>query len=170
MNDPADKPPTSRYGPRTDLALATYVKLVRAYQTFYRIEGRHIRQDYGLTQPQFSVVEGLGHLGPMTMGELSSKLLVTCGNMTVVVDNLEKRGLVRRRPSETDRRATVVDLTAAGRAHFERIFPDHAAYMARALSMLDEEEQRTLGSLLRKLGLHLARHGVPDEEKADMDT
>ena len=159
-------PQSRSYGARADLALKTFVKLVRAHNTLCRLEGRHIRQDFGLTQPQFAVIDGIGHLGPMSMGELSEKMLVTGGNTTVVIDNLESAGLVRRRPSETDRRSTVVELTEAGQATFERVFPEHADYMARAFSALDAQEQRTLGDLLRKLGLALAQHGVPQAGEA----
>jgi MarR family 2-MHQ and catechol resistance regulon transcriptional repressor len=154
--------PKISYGPAADLALSTFVKLVRAHNTLYRLDGQHIRGDYGLTLPQFSVIDGIGHLGPMTMGELTRRMLATGGNTTVVVDNLEKAGLVQRCPSDEDRRVIRVELTAQGRALFERIFPDHAAFMQRAMSPLTEKEQGQLGDLLRKLGRHLAEHGVPD--------
>lgn len=127
-----------------------------------------MRADFGLTQPQFAVIDAVGHLGPMTMGELTSKMLVTGGNMTVVVDNLESCGLVQRQPDDNDRRVTRVVLTQEGRSLFERIFPEHADYMERAFSVLSEAEQRRLGDLLRKLGRGLAEHGVPDREDADM--
>jgi MarR family 2-MHQ and catechol resistance regulon transcriptional repressor len=154
---------TRTYGDAADLALDTFVKLVRAFSTIARLEGAHIRSDYGLTPPQFGVLDALGHLGAMTMGELCRKRLVTGGNMTVVVDNLEEAGIVRRRPSPEDRRSTIVDLTREGRRRFDRIFPHHAQSMARMFSVLDASEQRQLGRLLKKLGRALAESGVPEE-------
>lgn len=151
------------YGPEADLALDTFVKIVRGYATIYRLEAAHIRCDYGLTEPQFAVIEGLGHLGAMQMGELSRKLLVTGGNMTVVVDNLERDGLVRRSPNPEDRRSLNVDLTPKGRKLFDRIFPDHAAHMANMFSVLDASEQRRLGQLMKKLGTRLSA-GLPAQE------
>ncbi|MBT3346601.1 MAG: MarR family transcriptional regulator [Gemmatimonadetes bacterium] len=155
---------TWTYGPQADLALDTFVKLVRGHATVYRLEVAHIRTDYGLTEPQFAVIEGLGHLGAMQMGELSRKMLVTGGNMTVVVDNLERDGLVKRLPNPEDRRSLMVDLTPKGKKLFERIFPHHAENLARMFSVLDEAEQRRLGQLMKKLGTRLSK-GLPVQKE-----
>src|SRR3989304_5228380 len=98
-----------RYGKKADLALGMWVKLARASATFGRLTNVDI-QSYGLTQPQFSVIEALGHLGPVKMGSFCSKLLTSGGNITVVIDNLEKEGLVERVACPGDRRATNVQL------------------------------------------------------------
>ncbi|MEO8169021.1 MAG: MarR family transcriptional regulator, partial [bacterium] len=110
---------------------------------------------YGLTQPQFGALECLGHLGPMTIGQLCRKNLVSGGNMTVVVDNLEKLALVERFPSKEDRRATGVQLTPKGQKLFSDIFPKHAKHIAGLASVLSESEQEELGRLLKKLGTSL---------------
>lgn len=148
---------TLRYGKKADLALSLWVKLARASASFGRLTARDIDQ-YGVTQPQFSVLETLGHLGPMQLGELCKKMLVTGGNMTVVVDNLEKEGLVARSPSKKDRRAIVVALTPKGRDLFRRIFPQHAAFVTRMTSVLSESEQEALSALLKKLGTSCRKH------------
>lgn len=132
-----------------------WVTLARAYATFNRQTIQQIRT-FGLTQPQFGAIEALGHLGPMLIGDLSRKMLVSGGNMTCVIDNLEKEGLVARAHSEEDRRAVIVSLTARGRGLFERMFPDHAEHVADLASVLSEEEQETLAHLLKKLGRALA--------------
>jgi MarR family 2-MHQ and catechol resistance regulon transcriptional repressor len=147
----------ARYGKKAGLALSLWVKLARAAATFSRLTGEDIRR-YGLTQPQFSVLETLGHLGPLCLGELSRKQLVSGGNMTVVVDNLEKEGLVKRDYSGEDRRMVMVELTGKGRRLFERIFPQHAAFVANLASVLTEREQARLSELLRKLGRSLQDH------------
>ena len=143
-----------RYGARADLALNLWIKLARAYSTFSRYAVNSIRQ-FGLTQPQFGVVECLGHLGPQTIGQLTRKLLSTGGNMTVVIDNLEKEELVSRSNSKDDRRATVVRLTPKGKKLFDQIFPQHAEHITKLASVLTEEEQQELSRLLKKLGLTL---------------
>lgn len=142
---------TTKYGKDADRALGMWVKLARASATINKATVKDIRR-YGLTQPQFAVVECLGHLGEMTIGELSRKMLVSGGNMTCVVDNLEKEGLVLRRHSDEDRRSILVDLTEKGKELFRRIFPQHAAFIVQLTSVLTAEEQEQLSRLLRKLG------------------
>jgi len=146
---------TGKYGRKADLALGLWVKLARAYGTFARRTLDDIRS-YGLTQPQFGVVESLGHLGEITLGELSRKTLSSCGNMTVVVDNLEKEGLVHRRHCREDRRVIYVDLTPKGKKLFDTIFVRHAKCIAGLAAVLTEEEQELLAGLLKKLGTGVA--------------
>lgn len=142
---------TVRYGKKADRALSLWVKLARAFSVFSKASDADIVR-YGLTQAQFGVVECLGHLGPLTLGELCKKKLVSGGNMTVVVDNLEKLGLVERVHSLADRRAIVVQLTKKGKSLFKKIFPQHAKHIAQLVSVLSEHEQKELARLLKKLG------------------
>jgi MarR family 2-MHQ and catechol resistance regulon transcriptional repressor len=146
---------TKRYGRKADVALTMWVKLARATATFGKLTQEHIRT-FGLTEPQFGALECLGHLGPMTIGQLCKKQLVSGGNMTVVVDNLEKEGLVERVPSKQDRRSILVRLTDKGRKLFDQIFSEHAQYVAKLASVLTESEQEELGKLLKKLGVSLS--------------
>lgn len=145
---------TKRYGKKADLALSMWVKLARASSTFGKLTSVDI-QNYGLTQPQFSVIETLGHLGPMKMGNFCSKLLTSGGNITVVIDNLEKDGLVEREACPGDRRATNVRLTSKGEKLFKDIFQKHAQFVTKIASVLSEEEQVQLSGLLKKLGMAL---------------
>ncbi len=145
---------TKRYGAKADLALTMWVKLARASATFSRLAARDIEQ-YGLTQPRFGVLEMLGHLGPLTIGDISKRMLVTGGCTTVILDNLEKDGLVERVRSDEDRRVINVQLTARGQSTFKQIFPKHAKRVSELASVLTEEEQSLLSDLLKKLGLGL---------------
>lgn len=154
---------TKQYGKRLDTALSMWVKLARASATFGKLTAEDIRS-YGLTAPQFGVIECLGHLGPLTLGELSRKMLVSCGNTTVVVDNLELEGLLKRAPSSDDRRVIFVDLTAKGRKLFRNIFVRHAEFVAHLSTVLTEHEQEDLARLVKKLGVGLA--AVTSEERA----
>jgi MarR family 2-MHQ and catechol resistance regulon transcriptional repressor len=145
---------TKQYGKKADTALSMWVKLVRATHTFGKLTQENIRT-FGLTEPQFSALETLGHLGPMTIGELCRKQLVSGGNMTVVVDNLEKEGLVGRTRSKNDRRVVTVRLTRKGKNLFEEIFSKHAQCVSAIAGVLSEEEQNQLAALTKKLGLAL---------------
>lgn len=133
-------------------ALNTYVKLMRAAESVSaRIHG-HL-SDAGLTVSQFGVIEALQHLGPLSQAEIAKKILKSTGNITMVIDNLEKRGLVRRKRSNTDRRFYAIHLTPEGKKMISRIFPNHAGKIVRAMNVLTDKEQETLGNLCRKLGL-----------------
>ncbi|MBI9071904.1 MAG: MarR family transcriptional regulator [Melioribacteraceae bacterium] len=143
---------TKQYGKKTDLALSTWVKLARAFSTINKKSVESIRS-FELTQPQFSVIESLGHLGSMKVGELCDKMLVSGGNMTLVLDNLEKNDLIERIHSKEDRRAIIVQLTANGKKLFQKVFKKHAENITELITVLSEEEQIQLSDLLKKLGL-----------------
>lgn len=145
---------TERYGRKADLALTMWVKLARASTTFGRLTGKDIEQ-HGLTQPQFGVLEMLGHLGPLTIGDIGKRMLVTGGCVTVILDNLEKEELVERIRSSEDRRVIKVQLTDKGESTFKTVFGKHAHRVAELASVLSEEEQLQLSTLLKKLGLAL---------------
>ncbi|HEY5090568.1 MAG TPA: MarR family transcriptional regulator [Polyangia bacterium] len=132
-------------------ALRAYVKLLRAGRAVLaRVEPRLAAN--GLTPTQLGVLEALLHKGPLSQRELGRKVLTSAGNMTDVIDKLERRSLVRRGRQPGDRRAVRVELTEAGRAMIEALFPRHAHDIARAMGGLDHAELRQLGDLLRKLG------------------
>ena len=143
-----------KYGKKANLALSLWVKLARATASFGKLSTENIRL-FGLTEPQFAALECLGHLGPLKLGDLSRKMLVSSGNITCVIDNLEKNGLVVRSRSLDDKRATYVHLTPAGKKMFDEIFIRHAKFIQQAASVLSETEQNMLASLLKKLGLGL---------------
>lgn len=144
--------PTKYHGtPEEVLALNTIIKLTRSVDAF---ETRLFGHDAiaGLTSSQFGVLESLYHLGPMCPGTLSQKMLKSTGNMTMVIDNLEKRGLVMRTRSAEDRRMVFISLTPTGQELIARIFPQHVKALLEEMSVLTPEEQETLGRLAKKLG------------------
>jgi MarR family 2-MHQ and catechol resistance regulon transcriptional repressor len=98
------------------------------------------------------VLEALYHLGHMTQGKVSNKVLKSESNITTVIDHLERNGLVRRERDEKDRRVIHVHLTEAGRGKIEAVFPGHVAALVEEFSVLSAEEQETLGELCKKLG------------------
>lgn len=152
---------TQKYGKKADLALSLWVKLARAADTLAMLTSKDIDR-CGLTVSQFGIIETLGHLGPMKIGEICSKKLMTGGNMTVVVDNLEKMGMIERVKDPEDRRASIVRLTATGEDKFKEMFPAHAAYVENLIwSSLEENEILQLSELLKKLGCSVKNVPIP---------
>jgi MarR family transcriptional regulator, 2-MHQ and catechol-resistance regulon repressor len=148
-----------------DLALKLWVVLARAFDAIQN----HARADvarHDLTLAEFAVLEVLHHKGPLLLGEVQRKILVSSGGITYLVDRLAKRGLVERRPCPTDRRAAYAALTPEGEALIRRIFPEHARVLERALAGLDSEEKAEAIRLLRRLG-KAAAELEPDEPATD---
>ncbi|MCA9901831.1 MAG: MarR family transcriptional regulator [Ardenticatenaceae bacterium] len=135
-----------------NLALDCYIKLFRAADSVGQRINTHLR-DHELTVSQFGALEAIYHLGAMQSGELGQKILKSSGNMTMVIDHLEKRGLVTRQRREDDRRCIDVHLTQAGHDLIATILPAHVAGVVETLAPLTAEEQQQLAALCRKLGL-----------------
>ena len=144
--------PTHFSGSRAALrTLDTFIKLTRCTNSVLaRLADRNSIGD--LTYSQFAVLEALYHLGPMTQGEVSQKVLKSGSNMTTVIDNLERDGLVRRERDSSDRRVIHVHLTEAGSGQLEAVLPGHVAALVEEFSVLSAIEQETLGALCKKLG------------------
>jgi MarR family transcriptional regulator, 2-MHQ and catechol-resistance regulon repressor len=135
-----------------ETALKLWVVLSRAYGSVTRKVESHIAQQ-GLTPMEFGILEVLHHKGPLLLGEIQRKVLVTSGGTTYLVDRLAEKGLVKREECPTDRRARYAVLTPAGAELIQRIFPEHARMLAKALSGLSQSEQEIATQLLRKMGL-----------------
>ena len=135
----------------TKRALNAFINLARATNSVQarltvQLEGQ------GLTVGQFGVLEALLHLGPMSQCVLGAKLLRSGGNITLVIDNLEKHGLVRRERQTEDRRTIVIYLTPKGRRLIKQVVPGHAKMILKEMSQLEPDEQEELRRLCRKLG------------------
>ncbi len=133
-------------------ALNTYTKLMRAAES---VTGRVNRfmAAADLTISQFGVLEALYHKGPLCQRDIAAKILKSTGNITMVIDNLEKRGLVRRERDATDRRYLTVYLTEGGSALIAETFADVEAAIVAEMAVLELQEQDQLGALCKKLGL-----------------
>ena len=144
--------PTHYQGTAEEIrSLNTFIKFSRAYESFMARLIKHGSLG-DLTLSQFGVLEALYHLGPMCQGEVSSKLLKSTGNITLVLDNLEKRNLIRRRRDQEDRRMVTVSLTSEGEALIAEILPEQISMIVEELSILTSDEQEILGDLCKKLG------------------
>jgi MarR family 2-MHQ and catechol resistance regulon transcriptional repressor len=143
---------------KQETALKLWVVLARAFDSVAKNIEADVAQ-HDLTGTEFGILEVLYHKGPMLLGEVQRKILVTSGGITYLVDRLVAKGLVKREQCEEDRRARYAVLTPAGQALIKRIFPGHAARIEELLSGLTSAEQREATALLRKLGLAAADLG-----------
>ena len=139
----ADAPAPRDWAADEERALRVWIALARCYFTVSRSLTNTIA-GYGLTGPQFGILEALHHLGPLPLGELAEKLLVTGGNVTYVMDRLEEQGLVYRDRSGEDRRVVQAKLTPEGRKLISGVFPQHAVAVRELMAELDEGEQEEL--------------------------
>lgn len=143
--------PLAEYGEPQATALKLLVVLARAHAA---VEA-HLHANvavHGLTLTEFGILEVLYHKGPLLLGEVQKRILVSSGGVTYLVDRLEEKGLVERRACTEDRRARYAALTAEGEAMIARIFPEHAELIREVMSPLSLDEQRVAVDLLRRLG------------------
>jgi DNA-binding MarR family transcriptional regulator len=117
-------------------------------------------QERGVTYARMRLLGALHCHGPQIMTSISDELGVTRRNVTALVDALEEEGLVRRKPHPTDRRATVIEMTAQGARTMDRQYDEHRAEVAELFSDLSEEDRRELVRLLGSLRQALQRGGV----------
>lgn len=132
------------------LDLSTLIVFTRAEHSIHRKEYQTIK-DHDLTAAQFGVLEALYVKGDLKIGQLIEKILTTSGNMTVVVRNLEKAGLVRKIEDPADKRSTIISLTDLGREKIEEILPSHYQNIIDIFSVLSDEEKMQLKEILKKL-------------------
>ena len=137
------------------LALKLWVVLSRAQVAIEAHAAAHAAR-HGLTLTEFGIMEALFHRGPMLLGEVQRRILVSSGGITYLVDRLERKGLVERRECPEDRRARYAALTPKGQTLIAEIFPEHARALEHALAGLDEAEKDTAARLLRTLGRYAA--------------
>jgi len=138
------------YGPENELNLKLVIGLSRSLQHIPKGESQQIL-DAGLTLSQFSVLEALYHKGGLRICEIIEKTLSTGGNMTVVVNNLIKDGLISRCKDPGDGRASVINLTEKGRNLIADLFPRHVDTIQSLMEGLNEDEKKQLLDLLKKL-------------------
>ncbi len=148
---PAVRPQKATTAEAEEVALKLWVVMSRAYAAVVRHAEADIAR-HELTIAEFGILEALYHRGPLLLGDLQRKILVSSGGVTYLVDRLVQKGLVERQECPEDRRARYAALTGAGRKLIARIFPDHAGALAHALAGLSRTEQREATALLRKLG------------------
>ena len=114
-------------------------------------ESLDLFRENNITFSQFAVLEALYTKGFLTIQEIIDVVLTTSGNMTVVIKNLEKNGLVVKETNPKDKRSYVISLTPKGRELIKSIFPEHMKILTKRLDVLTKEEKDTLLATLKKL-------------------
>ena len=138
---------------REKLILDTWIKMSRAKVTLDRVMRLNIEKQ-GITMSQFAVLETLLHLGPLSVKDISQKILLTTSNLVTVIDNLVKRNLVKRVPCSHDRRSVIIHLTQTGEDKVAPIFQNHLTELIDRFAVLSETQLDQLGSLSKDLGLY----------------
>lgn len=135
-------------------ALNSYIKLIRSAESLSS-KLNLMLNDYGLTESQFGTLDSLYHLGPMKQKEIGKKILKSGGNITMVINNLEKRGMVERRKGEKDKRQFIIHLTSKGRKSLNELLPHIVKKIKKHFEILDKDEQKELQRLCKIVGLQI---------------
>ncbi len=113
------------------------------------IRGR-LRAEFETTLPRFDLMAQLLRVpGGMKMSDLSRHMMVTNGNITGITDQLEKEGLVERIKVATDRRSSLIRLTAKGKRTFKKMAKSHEQWIRAMFGGLSEKSR---GALFEALG------------------
>lgn len=140
------------YSPLETRRLRAWLRLLRLTRSTENHLREFLRTNYNTTLPRFDVAAALHRAGkPIKMSALSKMLLVSNGNVTTVIDRLEKDGMVRRVLNKEDRRVILVALTGAGYTWFEDIAKAHEAEVNTLFSGLGDPELDTIRDVLKRL-------------------
>jgi DNA-binding MarR family transcriptional regulator len=137
--------------PRSKEAIRTWLRLMSCETVIEQQLRSLFRNNFSVTLPQFDVLSELERTGTqMTMSELSRELMVSNGNVTGVIDRLEKNGFVTRTRAEHDRRIQYIELTHKGRDEFDLMARSHERWLDELLSELSLNDMASLQQLLLK--------------------
>jgi len=135
---------------QTELNMQTLRILNRCSQSVHKKELSVIK-DSGLTASQFEVLEVLRDLGDLRISDIIDKILATGGNMTVVIDNLAKDGLVQQSVDPQDKRVKLIRISDKGKALMDDLIPRYLDNINTIFDKLPEAEKKTLREILTKL-------------------
>jgi MarR family transcriptional regulator, 2-MHQ and catechol-resistance regulon repressor len=142
------------------------IALMRSYNWVVGQVNQNILR-YGLIPTEFGILELLYHKGSLPLQQIGEKILISSGNLTYIVDKLEKKELLVRKPSSTDRRVIYAELTIKGNQFISDVFPHHKEVIKRAVNGLDSTEMKMATDLLKKLG-RVAEEGSKKADNSGM--
>ena len=141
-------------------ALRVWLRLLTCTQLIERRVRSRLRERFATTLPRFDLMAQLErHAEGLKMNELSRLLMVTGGNVTAIVDQLEKEGQVERLAEPADRRAWLIRLTSAGEKSFAEMARAHEEWVVELLAGMTRREQDELLRLLAKVKQHALEVG-----------
>lgn len=126
------------------------IALSRSLQIIHK-QSEMLFREYHLTYAQFTVLEALYHKGDLTIKTLIETVLSTSGNMTVVIRNLEKQGLIKKISHPEDKRSYIIQLTTDGLKLIQIVFKKHMTLVESSMVGLSHEDKKTIIELLKKL-------------------
>ncbi|HHY72410.1 MAG TPA: MarR family transcriptional regulator [Bacillus bacterium] len=135
------------------LSLKVFIVLSRAFQSIKKRVEEDIKC-LGLNPTEFAVLELIYSKGDQPIQKIGEKVLIASSSITYVVDKLEKKNLLERKPCPKDRRITYAVITPSGIEFMDEVFPKHKAAINEICSGLDADEKQILIQLLKKLGYH----------------
>ncbi|GKV67498.1 MULTISPECIES: MarR family winged helix-turn-helix transcriptional regulator [unclassified Sporosarcina] len=137
-----------------ELSLKLFVVLNRALNAVKKCVEEDIK-GLGLNPTEFAVLELIYHKGDQPIQKIGEKILIASSSITYVVDKLEKKNYLERKPCPKDRRVTHAAITEAGRQFMDEVFPKHTQDIKEIFSGLDTGEKELMIEQLKKLGLHV---------------
>jgi DNA-binding MarR family transcriptional regulator len=136
-------------------ALRLWLRLLTCTQLVEKDVRGRLRRRFATTLPRFDLMAQLERAPEgLKMNELSSRMMVTGGNITGITDQLVREGLVDRVGVAEDRRACRVRLTVRGRRLFREMAEQHESWIVQAFSGLSDKELASLHKLLGKVKDH----------------
>lgn len=136
---------------KKDTALKVWLKMHRSYMSVLAISGEKLKE-HKLNEVQFGVLDYLVNKGSCKIGILCKKMMVSGGNMTLILDYLEKQSLVRRIHSKTDRRSIDVEATEKGAKLYDKVLSDYGESLQELFAVLSEKELENFAAYLKKVG------------------
>ena len=133
-------------------ALNTYIKLFRASESVRSRLYLKLSEE-GLTESQFYLLDVLYHLGPSNQKEISKKIFKSEGNVTMIVNNLEKQKLLMKKKSKDDGRVYIINLTSEGKTLYKNLFPKFISFVQKEFIGLKEKDVKRFQKICKKIGL-----------------
>lgn len=135
------------------LSLKLFIVLSRAMQSITKRVEEDIKS-HGINPTEFGVLELLYHKGDQPIQKIGEKVLLASSSITYVVDKLEQKGFLIRKPCAKDRRVTYASITDKGKKLMDDIFPEHREAIREIFGGLQPEEKKWMIEHLKKLGFH----------------
>jgi MarR family transcriptional regulator, 2-MHQ and catechol-resistance regulon repressor len=135
---------------RQDAVLRAFVEMARSFMGIRNAEAKEF-EALGLTVGQFSVLEILTHQGEQSIGAITKLLFSTPGNVTVLIKNLEAKGLIVTTCDPNDKRSKMARITDSGKQTIDSMWLEHKELLESFFVRLEDEEVATLAKLLRKM-------------------
>lgn len=138
------------YDKRTTLSMKSVVKLERAQLKILNKNLSYLNE-HNLTFSQFKVLEVLFHKGDLNVSSITKLTMSTPGNITVVLKNLKRDGLIKSLTQKDDKRSYIYSITNEGEKIIKNVFPEHSNNLKEIFNCLTISELETFFDLLNKI-------------------